>query len=113
IAISISLLLLIDSMFFFIAGYLLCGITDIADGYIARKYNVESKLGSQLDILGDSVFLTVVLYLLFFHININVEDNVILGTIVILSARFINIVITKLKFNEWGVMHSIGNKIAG
>ncbi|ULQ60571.1 CDP-alcohol phosphatidyltransferase family protein [Brucepastera parasyntrophica] len=35
----------------------LIGLTDILDGYIARKYNAESPLGARLDSLGDFIFL--------------------------------------------------------
>ena len=33
--------------------YVLCGISDILDGYIARNTNTTSKIGSILDTLSD------------------------------------------------------------
>ena len=42
----------------FIAVYLICGITDMADGFIARKTNTVSDFGSRLDSVADLIFLT-------------------------------------------------------
>ena len=36
--------------------YVLCGITDIADGWVARKFHAESKAGAILDSLADLAF---------------------------------------------------------
>lgn len=47
--------------FFF---YLSAALTDFADGYIARKYKVESVLGKLMDPLADKVLVAAVLVLL-------------------------------------------------
>ena len=39
--------------------YLFCGITDMADGTIARKTKSVSELGARLDTVADSVFVAV------------------------------------------------------
>lgn len=36
--------------------YAFCGITDIADGYVARKLQTETKTGALLDSIADIVF---------------------------------------------------------
>lgn len=43
--------------FFLIYG--LCGVTDALDGFIARKFHLESKVGSVLDSVSDLIFLGV------------------------------------------------------
>ena len=39
--------------------YLFCGITDMADGIVARKTKSTSELGARLDTVADSVFVAV------------------------------------------------------
>ena len=45
--------------------YLIAGTTDILDGFLARRWGVESKFGARLDSLADFVFVLVVGYKLF------------------------------------------------
>ena len=56
---SICLLLCpVFSISFYII-YIYCGITDMADGAIARRTKSDSKLGAILDTVADSVFVAV------------------------------------------------------
>ena len=43
----------------FWAVYLLCGLSDMLDGALARRLKAESELGSKLDSLGDLAFVIV------------------------------------------------------
>ena len=45
--------------------YVIVGTTDILDGYLARRWGVESKFGARLDSLADFVFVLAVGYKLF------------------------------------------------
>lgn len=56
IPLSLSLLLMPPDSAAFHTVYALCGISDIADGYIARKTGTESEFGSRLDSVADAVF---------------------------------------------------------
>ncbi|MBR1973057.1 MAG: CDP-alcohol phosphatidyltransferase family protein, partial [Candidatus Methanomethylophilaceae archaeon] len=53
-----SILLLIFPAFSlrFYVTYLLCGLSDMVDGTIARRTNSVSRFGSQLDTVADMVF---------------------------------------------------------
>lgn len=53
-----------SSLFYSISIFLLAGITDILDGYIARKHNLITKLGIVLDPLADKLMLLTVLFCL-------------------------------------------------
>ncbi len=44
--------------------YVLASVTDVLDGYLARKYNLTSKLGLILDPLGDKLLAASMLYCL-------------------------------------------------
>ena len=48
--------------FYFIYG--LCGVSDMLDGYLARKYNCASRMGALLDSLADAVMVFLLLFLL-------------------------------------------------
>jgi cardiolipin synthase len=41
-----------------LAWFLFCGITDGIDGWIARKWNAQSRLGAMLDPIGDKLLLS-------------------------------------------------------
>lgn len=44
--------------------FTLAGVTDWFDGYLARKYKMESKLGAFLDPVADKLIVTIILVLL-------------------------------------------------
>lgn len=50
-----------NSLHYSIFIFLLAGFTDILDGYIARTYNLITKLGTALDPLADKLMLLTVL----------------------------------------------------
>ncbi len=60
----------LDAMFRYSPGRLaalvviIAGVTDLLDGYFARKWNIESLLGKFLDPIADKVFLLVGLVML-------------------------------------------------
>ena len=62
IAGSILLLLFPAFSAAFYIIYLFCGLSDMADGAIARKTNSVSRLGSQLDSISDLVFVAISLF---------------------------------------------------
>lgn len=97
----------------FYAVYLVCGISDVLDGYIARRYHWESKAGAKLDSLSDFVFYAIVLYLLFFTTDIAGQTWVVIGFAVVVAIRLANLLITRIKFAQWGMLHSLANKAAG
>ncbi len=46
---------------------LFCGLTDDLDGYIARKYKMQSKLGKYLDFISDFSMFCMMLYCAYFY----------------------------------------------
>ncbi len=113
IVFSIMLLLAADKPVLFMVLYCVCGISDIADGYLARAYNAETKLGSKLDSLGDLVFYTVWVYIFFHYINSENLEVTISGMAGVALIRAVNLLLTKAKFGQWSMVHTIGNKLAG
>lgn len=61
--IALSIALLIPATFSpaFFALYVLAGLTDMLDGYLARRTNSESELGAKLDSIADLILAVVCL----------------------------------------------------
>jgi phosphatidylglycerophosphate synthase len=111
IALSAALPFLANNPWLFAAAYLLCGLTDALDGYIARRFHVESSLGARLDSLGDLVFFAASVYLVWPLLYR--AGFVLLCVAAIAIVRIGNIALTRYKFHIWSAMHTVGNKIAG
>ncbi|WP_298649466.1 CDP-alcohol phosphatidyltransferase family protein [uncultured Proteiniphilum sp.] len=113
--------IIISGLLFFLGGYpvlftilyLYCGVSDIADGYIARRWKAESDIGAKLDSLGDFVFYLLITAVFFIYTEL-LQHNVILWLVVtVIIIRLLNVVITKVKFSQWGMVHTLGNKLSG
>lgn len=55
--------------YYLVAIYIFAGITDLLDGYLARKFNEITELGKVIDPLGDKAMIIVIVVMLF-HQNI-------------------------------------------
>lgn len=104
-------LLLINQQPLFSICYLMCGLTDVLDGFIARKYHLQTTLGSKLDSLGDFVFFVIVLFLYFK--TRSYPAWIIYGIVIVASIRFFHLILTKVKFAQWGMLHTLSNKMTG
>jgi len=99
----------LESCFFLI--YVLCGLSDILDGYIARKTNTTSKLGERLDSIGDLIMVIILTVMLYPIIKFTFFQILwILGIVLI---RVISIIIIFLKFKTFAILHTYANKMTG
>ncbi len=108
-----SLLLLVfrpDSYSFGVL-YLLCGITDILDGFIARKLKIESEKGARLDSIADLIF--AVIYAIRILPLLSVPYRIWIWTAIIAVIKTAGIVIASRKAKKLSIEHSPGNKITG
>ncbi|MBS4536501.1 CDP-alcohol phosphatidyltransferase family protein [Clostridium sp. D2Q-14] len=110
---SVLLILLIDNRIGFVCLYLVIGLTDVLDGFIARRFMVESNLGAKLDSVADFVF-----YIILFFICVNLYSSIItvsykIAIIVIIFIRLINLLLTKIKYKKFVFVHTIANKVSG
>lgn len=108
-----SILLLSVSVFspaFYII-YLFCGLTDIADGAIARKTNKAGKFGAQFDSAADFIFATVCLIKLLPAINL--PPPLLIWVLIIFIIKCANIFFGILKHKPFVAEHTAANKITG
>ena len=95
----------------FYALYLLCGLSDMIDGTVARRTNSATQFGARLDTVSDFVFMTVALIKFVPHFHIPVWLWIWIGIIAVI----------KLGNAAWGFVrtkklispHTVLNKIAG
>lgn len=111
--IILSLTLLISNFdnTIFLIIYTICGITDMLDGYVARKMKTESKLGSKLDSLAD-IFLGIVIVKTLYPIVASKQVYLVF-TIAIGILKLISIFIIVKKYKKIAIIHTYLNKITG
>ncbi|WDV44318.1 CDP-alcohol phosphatidyltransferase family protein [Clostridiaceae bacterium M8S5] len=97
------------SMPFYII-YLICGLSDMFDGYIARKTCTESIIGEKLDSVADFIMFTVV-FIIFSPI-ILITNVIIIWIITIFIVRLVLIIIAYIKYKKL-MAHSRLNKFTG
>lgn len=64
---------------------------DYLDGYIARKYNMVTKLGDFLDHIGDTIFIIYIYYTIINRLNNKYKKINLLILFIFLIANFINL----------------------
>ncbi len=95
----------------FFAGYLLGGLSDILDGYIARKLNLSSRFGAVFDSVADIIFVFVLL--LIFIPYIQWPLWCVCWMAIILSIRVLTLIVGFLKFHAFAFLHTYANKATG
>lgn len=113
ILLSVYMTFVWEHQIVFLTVFLICGVTDLLDGYLARRWHVTSSLGAFLDSLGDLIFFSALLYwsLCYSNLTISIANWTFIGGII--GIRLINVILTKIKFNRYGIMHTLLNKITG
>ena len=95
----------------FYALYLIAGLSDMADGIIARKTNTVSEFGSRFDGVADCVFVTVCLIKVLPVLCIPVWLYV--WTAVIALIKIINIISGYVMQKRFVAVHTAMNKMTG
>lgn len=111
--ILLSVLLLFTeplSPLFFIV-FILCGISDVVDGYVARTFGLESDFGAKLDSLADIIFVFCFLITIFPLLDLSYW--MILWIVCIVLIKIIVILFGFMKFGEIPLIHTYLNKITG
>ncbi|WP_342546787.1 CDP-alcohol phosphatidyltransferase family protein [Paenibacillus sp. FSL P2-0089] len=91
--------------------YLLCGITDMLDGLIARMTGTVSSFGAKLDSVADMTLAGTALYTLYPFLGLTL--GLILWIALIAVIRGASILTALRKFSTYGSIHTYGNKLAG
>ena len=95
----------------FYAVYIICGVSDFADGFIARKTGKTSRLGARLDSIADMTMVTVLIIMLFPVIR--PEAEMLAWIAAIAGIRLISMCVALVKYKTFASIHTYGNKITG
>ena len=105
-------LLLVDVMTMpFWTLYVMAGLTDILDGFLARRWGVESKFGARLDSLADFVFVLVVGSKLFPYLKLPTALWMMIGIIALM--KVINAISSFVVKHRIEFLHTTANKLTG
>lgn len=108
---SLALLAFSPDSIPFAALYLLCGVTDVLDGCVARKLHTESERGSMLDSAADLFF--AVVYAVKILPLLNVPLWIWIWAAIIAAAKIKSILTASKRARRLSVEHSAGNKLTG
>ncbi|MBQ2762292.1 MAG: CDP-alcohol phosphatidyltransferase family protein [Candidatus Methanomethylophilaceae archaeon] len=95
----------------FYVTYLICGLSDMVDGTIARRTNSVSKFGSQLDTVADMVFVVASLIKILSAINLPLWIWIWGGAIAFIKVG--NIIWGYVARRQFVSIHTIMNKVTG
>ena len=101
----------LDPAFFLI--YIICGASDVLDGWLARKMSATSELGARIDSVADILFYAVML-VKFFPILwecLPVTIWYLVG--VILLVRLFSYAVAAGKYKRFASLHTYMNKLTG
>ena len=105
-------LLLVDAMTMpFWVLYVIAGTTDMLDGFLARRWGVESKFGARLDSLADFVFVLAVGYKLFPWLKLPATLWMMTGLIALV--KILNAICSYVVKHRIEYLHTKANKVTG
>ena len=111
IVLSFCLLLFKPFTPMFLLVYIACGLTDVLDGFIARKMKMTSNAGARLDSVADVCFLIAVVVQLIPIVVIPVK--LMIWILLIALIRLLSIVIAAHKYHTFTILHTYANKCTG
>ena len=95
----------------FYSLYITAGLTDMIDGWVARKTNTVSEFGAKLDSVADFVFVVVCLAKLLPIMDFPTWLYIWIGVIAFI--KIINIVSGYVVQKQFVAIHSLMNKVTG
>ena len=111
--IIMSIVLIITKTFsipFYII-YVYCGLSDMLDGFLARKFKIASDIGAKIDSIADIVFILVSLIKILPVLNLS--KGIYIWGSAIAMIKIFNIICGYVYYKKLMLPHTIANKITG
>ncbi|MCL2224409.1 MAG: CDP-alcohol phosphatidyltransferase family protein [Defluviitaleaceae bacterium] len=108
IILAVGLIFVVPLSLPFFVLYTFGGITDMIDGPIARKFNVATPLGANLDGMADYIFATIAVV----RVAPVLELTTLSVGIIIwaLSLKAIGLIVGYINLKQLSLVHTFGNK---
>lgn len=97
----------------FYAIYTLSGISDVLDGYVARKTNQTSEFGAKLDSIADILFYAVMIFKIFPVLFSKLPIGYWIFIAVVVIVRVISYIVAAVKYKCFASLHTYMNKLTG
>ena len=108
---SLPLLFIPLTSVWFYALYLLCGLSDMVDGTVARKTKCASEFGARLDTVSDFVFMIVAMIKFVPYLHIPVWLWIWIGVIAVMKLG--NAALGFVRTKKLISPHTVLNKVTG
>lgn len=113
IAASLLLLFLTPKSRGFFAVYTLTGLTDVLDGWLARRTGTASGFGARLDSVADLLFYSVVLIRFLPVLRQALPGEIWYAVAVVLLVRLAAYAVAAIKYHHFASLHTRLNKLTG
>lgn len=97
----------------FFAIYAFAGLTDVLDGWLARRLGVSSPFGAKLDSVADLLFYAVMLLRLFPTLWSTLPRTIWFAVGAVLLVRLCAYLAAALRFRRFAALHTVFNKLSG
>ena len=108
---SLALIALSPTSHMFAALYVLCGISDVLDGFLARKLHSESEKGAMLDSAADLIFLMSYAVKILPHLRLPPWIWIWIGLIA--AGKLMGILKNSKQERRLVIRHSMANRVTG
>ncbi len=93
--------------------YVLCGLTDVLDGTLARRLHTASAFGAKLDSAADLSFYAVMLLKLLPNLRKRLPGWIWYFIGLVLVIRLASYLTSAIRFRRFASLHNIANKATG
>ena len=97
----------------FLAIYTLAGVTDVLDGWLARKNQTASEFGARLDSIADLLFYGVLLIRMLPLLYQMLPEEIWYFVLGIIVVRLVSYAVAAVKFRRFASLHTWLNKLTG
>ncbi|MGN0242673.1 MAG: CDP-alcohol phosphatidyltransferase family protein [Lachnospiraceae bacterium] len=97
----------------FFCVYALTGMTDMLDGWIARKTKTASDFGARLDSIADLLFYAVILIRILPILLVKLPNEIWYAVAIILCLRILAYITAAIKYRLFASLHTYLNKFTG